>query len=145
MVAYMKIYKPVKRFILFWAVIIFFYSCSSTKYLKEGQYLLRDNKIHLDSNIVDKSEVKLYAIQKPNRRILGWPMYVSLYNMVNPVKEARRDIERQQKLEKRNEERHSKGKKLKEDPFILVDGGETVLVNLQLFIAPTKLLHPWNK
>lgn len=94
-------------------------SCKSTKYLKENQYFLRDNKIHLDSNLIDKSEVKSYAKQKPNRRILGWPVYVSLYNMVNPNKEAKRDIKRQKKLDKKNEQRLAKGKKPKEDPFYL--------------------------
>jgi outer membrane protein assembly factor BamA len=96
-----------------------FNSCSSTKYLKENQFLLKDNKIHLDTNIVDKVEIKSYAKQKPNRRVLGWAMYVSLYNMVNPAKEAQRDIKRQKKLDQKNDERLSKGKKPKEDPFYL--------------------------
>lgn len=98
-------------------LIIILNSCSSTKYLNDNQYLLRDNKIHLDSNLIDKSEIKSYAKQKPNRRFLGWPMYVSLYNMVNPSKEAKRDIERQRKLDEKNEKRLAKGKSLKEDPF----------------------------
>jgi hypothetical protein len=80
------------------SLLSFFTSCSSTKYLKENQYLLKDNKIIPDSNIVDRSEIKAYANQKPNRRILGWPFYISLYNMVDPAKEADRDIKRQKKL-----------------------------------------------
>lgn len=97
----------------------FFYSCSSTKYLKDGQYLLKDNKIHLDTNLIDKSEIKSYAKQKPNRRILGWSMYVSLYNMVNPKKEAQRDVKRQKRLEEKNKKRVAKGKNPKSDPFYL--------------------------
>jgi len=72
----LKIISPTLSFLIF---IFVFYSCSSTKYLKENQYLLKDNKIHLDTNSVDRVEVKSYAKQKPNRRLLGWAFYVSLY------------------------------------------------------------------
>jgi outer membrane protein assembly factor BamA len=101
------------------SLLSFFTSCSSTKYLKENQYLLKDNKIIPDSNIVDRSEIKAYANQKPNRRILGWPFYISLYNMVDPAKEADRDIKRQKKLTEKNLKRKQKGRKLKENPFYL--------------------------
>lgn len=110
----LKIISPTLSFLIF---IFVFYSCSSTKYLKENQYLLKDNKIHLDTNSVDRVEVKSYAKQKPNRRLLGWAFYVSLYNMVDPEKEAERDIKRRKKLEKKNEKRLAKGKNPKENPF----------------------------
>lgn len=112
-------YKIIGLFLITLILSFFFYSCSSTKYLKNGQYLLKDNKIHLDTNLIEKNEIKTYAQQKPNRRILGWPMYVSLYNMVNPKKEAQRDIERQKRLDEKNKNRLAKGKNIKEDPFYL--------------------------
>lgn len=109
--------RIIKISILGWVLILILSACSSTKYLKDNQYLLRDNKIQLDNKNIDKAELKGYAKQLPNRRILGWPMYVSLYNMVNPVKEAERDVKRQAKLKEKNKKRLEKGKPPKEDPF----------------------------
>lgn len=100
-------------------LLIFLSSCSPTKYLKENQYILKENKIVLHNKNIDKSEVKNYSKQQPNRAILGFPFYVSLYNMVDPVKEAQRDIRRSQKEKIENKKRQEKGKKIKEDPFYL--------------------------
>lgn len=101
-------------------LMVFLYllsSCSSTKYLKPNQYLLKENKVSLDGKSIDRSEVKNYAEQKPNRKILGWPFYVALYNMVDPVKELDRDLKRDEKLLVKNQKRMAKGKKIKTNPF----------------------------
>lgn len=116
-IRHIRILRPV--FFLGFVALLLFQSCSPTKYLKENQYVLKDNKILIDEKTIDKTEVKNYAVQKPNRSVLGWAMYISLYNMVDPAKEAKRDIKRATKLDKQNEERSVKGKKTKEDPFYL--------------------------
>lgn len=100
-------------------ISIFLSSCSPIKYLKDDQYLLSDNNIIVDDKRIDKAEVKNYSDQKPNRNILGFPFYVSLHTMVNPKKEAKRDIKRAEKLKEKNKKREIKGKKLKENPFYL--------------------------
>ena len=94
-------------------------SCSPTKYLKENQYILKKNNISVDDKRIDKSEVKNYSDQTPNRSILGFLFYVSLHNMVNPDKEAERDVKRAKKLKERNKKRAIKGKKPKDNPFYL--------------------------
>lgn len=99
------------------AIVFIFSSCSSTKYLKDNQYLLKDNKVTLEEKSIDRSEVKNYAKQKSNRGLLGWPFYVSLYNMVNPDKEVERDLKREPKLLAKNKKRLAKGKKIKANPF----------------------------
>ncbi len=121
-------------FYLVLLVVFLFQSCSSTKYLKDNQYILKENKILISENSIDKAEVNNYAIQKPNRSILGWPMYISLYNMVDPEKESKRDIKRAAKLQKKNEKRIEKGKAAKEAPFYLsrwwrTSVGEAPVVN----------------
>jgi outer membrane protein assembly factor BamA len=98
---------------------IFISSCSPIKYLKEDQYLLKENKVIVDDKRIDRSEVKGFSEQKPNRSILGFPLYVSLHNMVDPIKEAERDIKRAEKLIERNKKREIKGKKPKDNPFYL--------------------------
>jgi len=100
-------------------LVITISSCSPTKYLNDHEFILKENKIIVGDHRIDKSEVKNYAHQKPNRTILGFPFYVSLHNMVDPKKEAKRDIKRAEKLKEKNKKREIKGKKLKEDPFYL--------------------------
>lgn len=116
-IKYIRFFRSV--FFLGFIALLLFQSCSPTKYLKEHQYILKENKIVLDEKSIDKAEVKNYAVQKPNRSILGWPMYIALYNMVDPVKEAKRDGERAEKLKEKNKRRLEKGKKTKQDPFYL--------------------------
>ena len=104
-------------YILFMAVA--FNGCSPTKYLNKNAYILKKNSIIVDDKRIDKSEVKNYTEQKPNKTIFGFPLYVALHNMVNPEKEAARDIKRAEKLKNKNKKRELKGKKLKEKPFYL--------------------------
>ncbi len=94
-------------------------SCSPTKYLKENQYILKKNEITVDDKRIDKSEVNNYSDQTPNRTIFGFPFYVALHNMVNPEREAKRDIRRAEKLKEKNLKRAVKGKKPKDNPFYL--------------------------
>ena len=96
-----------------------FVSCSPTKYLQKNQYILKDNKLSLTVKSIDKAEVKNYVKQQPNRTLLGWPMYVAIYAMVNPEKEAKRDVKRAAKLKEKNKRKMEKGKKTKESPFYL--------------------------
>jgi outer membrane protein assembly factor BamA len=54
-------------------------SCSTTKYVDEGQYLLDKVKIKTDTPDVRSSEMKPYMQQHPNYKIFGlfkWPLYV---------------------------------------------------------------------
>jgi outer membrane protein assembly factor BamA len=114
-------YSPLSKSVV-WVLLLalfIFQSCSSTKYLKENQYLLSDNTITVDNKSIDKSELSNYTFQKPNKGILGWYFYLSLYNMVDPDKEMKRDIKREKELKIRNQKRIAKGKKPIDDPFYL--------------------------
>jgi len=57
-------------------------SCSSTKYVGDGQYLLDKVVIRSDNPEVKSSEMKPYLQQQPNFKVFGifkWPLY--LYNL----------------------------------------------------------------
>ncbi|NPD86336.1 BamA/TamA family outer membrane protein [Lentimicrobium sp. L6] len=116
-IRHIRFHRP--AFFLGLVFLLLFQSCSPTKYLKENQYILKENQIVLAEKTIDKAEVKNFAVQKPNRTILGWPFYVSLYNMVDPIKEAKRDQKRAIQAKEKNEKRLENGKKLKQDPFYL--------------------------
>ena len=107
---------------ILWLLVLalfIFQSCSTTKYLKENQYLLAENDISVDKKSIDKSEIANYTIQKPNKGVLGWYFFLSLHNMVDPAKEMARDIKREKKLKIKNEKRAEKGKRRIDEPFYL--------------------------
>ncbi len=66
-------------------------SCSSTKYVPQGEYLLKKNKIELNkedkAGKVSKKEVSGYIRQQPNRSFLGIKTGLLIYNLSNPDKD----------------------------------------------------------
>ncbi|MBS4013190.1 MAG: BamA/TamA family outer membrane protein [Bacteroidetes bacterium] len=65
-------YRISLLYVTFFYVIFIASSCSSTRRLKEGEYLLTKNVIVMEDTSVDASELKRYIRQTPNRRILGF-------------------------------------------------------------------------
>ncbi len=62
-------------------------SCTATKYVPADEYLMKDYKIEAGDGEFDKKALKKYIKQKPNKKVLGWRFYLSLYNLSNPEKE----------------------------------------------------------
>ncbi|MEA3316994.1 MAG: BamA/TamA family outer membrane protein [Bacteroidota bacterium] len=76
----------IKAFLIFiFAIIIF--GCKSTKYVSQDEYLLDKYKIEIKNKNIEKSELKNYIRQKPNKRILGFKFHLFLYNLSNTKKE----------------------------------------------------------
>jgi len=63
------------------------FSCSTTKHVPEGEYLLKRYKIETENKNIEKSEIKKYIRQKPNQRFLGLSFPLFFYNLSNPDKE----------------------------------------------------------
>ncbi len=65
----------------------FISSCSTTKYVPEGKYLLKKNKVELQkedkAGKLSKSEVEGYLRQQPNRSFLGIKAGLILYDLSN--------------------------------------------------------------
>ncbi|HEY0979097.1 MAG TPA: BamA/TamA family outer membrane protein [Flavobacteriales bacterium] len=107
------------------AVVLSLSACSSTKRVPEGHYLLTRTPIVSDAADLSNSELLSIVKQKPNKRVLGVPLYLYLYNMADPVKTARKknlsdslcaveNIEREKRVAERNIKREARGKKPKE-------------------------------
>ncbi len=62
-------------------------SCRVTKYVPEDEYLLNGYKIESEKGDFDKRQLNEYIKQKPNKRILFWKFYLSLYNLSTPEKD----------------------------------------------------------
>jgi hypothetical protein len=50
--------------------VLLFYNCKPTRFVEEGDYLLRRNTISLDNKTIDKKELESYYRQQPNKRFL---------------------------------------------------------------------------
>jgi hypothetical protein len=75
------------RLYSFIIVLILFSSCTATKYVPEGKYLLDKYEIRTDNKQINKEEIDNYVRQKPNKRILGFKFHLYVYNLSNPQKE----------------------------------------------------------
>ena len=62
-------------------------SCNATKYVPADECLMKDYKIEAGDGEFDKKALNKYIKQKPNKKVLGWRFYLSLYNLSNPEKE----------------------------------------------------------
>ena len=55
--------------------------------MPEEKYLLHNYKIEGDDGEYEKKELNEYIKQKPNKRIIFWRFYLSLYNLSKPGKD----------------------------------------------------------
>ena len=96
-------------------ISLFLFSCSATRKLEEGEYLLKKNVVVNDYKEIKKDEFKSFIRQKPNRKILGFlRFYLLVYNLVDQEKTEERAKVLEAKARKRNARRMAKGKDPKE-------------------------------
>jgi hypothetical protein len=62
--------KSGRRYLLFWGIAVGLYSCSVTKFVPEGEYLLNKVKIESDVPGHHASDLKPYLKQQPNFKML---------------------------------------------------------------------------
>lgn len=88
-------------------------ACNPTKHVAEGDYLLKRNRIVLTEKGVDPAELAAIVKQKPNKRILGVPFYLGLYNLRDPAEVMRKRLRNDSLCAQRNVERSNRGKREK--------------------------------
>ncbi|MBN8703654.1 MAG: hypothetical protein J0M08_11355, partial [Bacteroidetes bacterium] len=70
-------------------LFLFFFlaSCSSTKRVKDNEYLLVESTVVDKKTGIDKDDIAGYIKQKSNRKVLNfYPFYLKVYNIPNPDK-----------------------------------------------------------
>lgn len=85
-----------KKRLLYIITIFIFFGCAPAKKVSEGSYLLRKNNLSLKySDDVKRSEKSVTSSmlenyiptsQTPNKRILGAPLYLNAYNLIDSTK-----------------------------------------------------------
>jgi outer membrane protein assembly factor BamA len=66
---------------------VFIFSCNPTKYVPEGETLLDQNHIRVNTEGIKSAELDPYLKQKPNKRIFGARFHLGLYNLSKIEKE----------------------------------------------------------
>ncbi len=85
--------------------------CNSTRWVPEGQRLLVSNTVTLGKGDLKADELRSILKQKPNKRVLGRPIYLDLYNLRDPRKVARKRASKDSLCVLENEQRLLKGRK----------------------------------
>lgn len=94
--------------------------CEAAKYVPEGRHLLTRNTVKVDpaagaevpkGDPIDLEEVGSIIKQKPNKKVLGIPFYLALYNLRDPVKVAHKRQVHDSLCVERNRERERQGKR----------------------------------
>jgi len=89
-------------------------SCSITKTVPEGQFLLTNYSVDIDNKNIDKDELYSYVKQKPNRKILfTYRFHLRMYNIGAHFKDH--SEKKKNKSEKRIARKKAKGKKIDMD------------------------------
>ena len=77
-----------RRILIALAAVLVIASCSTTRTLKDGEYLLRNNKIKVDDKTYNASDLSAYLLQKPNAWMLGTSPSLVVYNWGGDGKNA---------------------------------------------------------
>lgn len=72
---------------LFLLLSLLFYSCNAVKRVDEDRYLLTENEILVDGEIISDSKIHSLLSQRPNAKIpiIGLPLGLHFYNLANPT------------------------------------------------------------
>ena len=101
------------------AVSLFSISCSITKYVPEGEYLLDNNDFeiiqdssYVDNNILNLEDLASVIKQKPNRKVmLKARLHLRLYNLSSQERIVKSSLKNQEKVERKNKKIREKNKK----------------------------------
>ncbi len=66
----------------------FFFSCSPARRIPDDKYLLKKNKLEINSKDIPPEKLSGYIQQRPNKKVLGLRFHLWLYNMANPAKQG---------------------------------------------------------
>lgn len=107
----LQLIKPVLKFKLTYILLIcasIFVGCKQTKYVPEGRYLLKKNKIELSGDKISKGDLNEIIRQQPNYKRLGIKWKLMAFNLVDSTKVANKRARKNEKITLKNRERLKK-------------------------------------
>lgn len=97
--------------ILSLATLLLLYGCDPTKRLAGDERLLKQNRVVLTEKSADPAELASIIKQKPNKRVLGVPFYLALYNLRDPQAVMRKRTLKDSLCVQRNVSRLERGRR----------------------------------
>jgi hypothetical protein len=86
-------------------------SCDPTRRVPQGSHLLKRHGIEVSKRSVPADELEAIVKQKPNKKVLGLRFYLSMYNLPDPERIARKKAHKDARTDERNEDRQARGRK----------------------------------
>jgi outer membrane protein insertion porin family len=83
-------------------LILILSSCGQYKSLQKSQFLLRSNKLEIEGEKTLKEDLKSFIRQKPNKRLLGIPYGILIYQSIDSIKIANKREIHIKKLRNKN-------------------------------------------
>lgn len=84
------------------------------RYVPEGKYLLKDNKVDIKGDALDEAEVKHVIRQQPNISALGVKIRLVAFNSIKPEKAEKSRLRRWRKVRAKNARRIAREKRINE-------------------------------
>lgn len=100
-----------ERHILSLLALLLLCGCDPTKRIGQGQYLLKHNRVLMEGHGPDPADLTSIIKQKPNKRILGIPIYLGIYNLSDQEALHRKRAQKDSVCVQRNVERVKEGRR----------------------------------
>lgn len=80
--------NQLSKILVFYVLIACFLSCNSTKRVAEDKYLLTNNTVVINDKTESSETINNLIDQKPNRKILGIPLRLHIYNLAREKRDS---------------------------------------------------------
>lgn len=143
--------KPFNLIYPFFILIALLVACKTTKYVPEGKYLLKKNKIEIKKKSgLNEEDVSEVIRQQPNFKTLGIKFKLLAFNSVDSTKVAEKRIIKNQKIDLKNEKITAKQKRINEKRIARAkrkgkDWYTHKVIPLKDTIEPKKFFREWLK
>jgi outer membrane protein insertion porin family len=107
----MTVIKILKKHIpglIFLLVVLIVTACKLTKHVPEGKFLLKTNKLEVEGDKMDESEMLKVIRQQPNLSALGVKWRLIAYNTIDSTSVAEKRQKISQKWHRKNEKRRQR-------------------------------------
>ena len=91
------------------------FSCKQTKYVPDGKYLLKKNKIEIEGDKISKEDVSTIIRQQPNYKRFGVKWKLMAFNLIDSTKVANKRLEKNEKLRIKNTKKIAKQNRINQE------------------------------
>jgi hypothetical protein len=93
-------------------VAVLMVQCKVTRYVPEGKYLLKNNKLTISGDEINTDEAKEIIRQQPNLSTIGIKFRLAAYNLIRPEKAEKSRLRRLHHINKKNAKKKKRENKI---------------------------------